>query len=174
MSIETNNDTTAGLLLGANSGYDDAYGEGFVDGRSSMASSVAKMLLNQMTDDEISEITGLASAVVAAIRNPEKDNPATSNTVSEPAKHAEDEATSSFSLVRENPTSATTLVEPSFVKLIRLVNNITQASLAKELGVHERTVGAWETAEMPIRMKTATYLKLQEFADANSSNSYSR
>lgn len=165
MSIEANNDTTAGLLLNAYSGYDDAYGEGFVDGRSSMATSVAKLLLNQMTDDAISDITGLASAVVAAIRNPEKENPATSNTVSERAKHVDDVAASSFSLIRENRTSATTLVEPSFVKLARLVNNITQASLAKNLGVHERTVSMWETAEMPVRMKTATYLKLQKIAD---------
>ncbi len=151
--------------MDANPGYDDAYSEGFADGRSSMASSVAKLLLNQMPDEAISEITGLPSPTIAAMRNPAEENPATSNTVSEPVQNVEDEATSSFSLVRENPTSGTTLVEPNFVKLVRLVNNITQASLAKELGVHERTVSLWETAETPIRMKTATYLKLQKIAD---------
>ncbi len=165
MSIEANSDTTAGLLLDANSGYDDAYGEGFADGRRSMASSVAKMLLDQMTDDAISELIGLAPPVIAAMRSPVEAISATSDLVPEPLNIAADEAAASFSLVRENPISGTTLVEPSFVRLVRLVNNITQASLAKNLGVHERTVGAWETAETPVRMKTATYSKLQKIAD---------
>lgn len=166
MSIEMDNDKTTGIPFDANFGYDDAYGEGFADGRNSMATSVAKMLLDQMNDETIAEITGLPSPAIAAMRSSTEENETTANPILEPTTDVETEPATSFSLVRENPTAATTLVEPSFVKLVRLVNNITQASLAKELGVHERTVCLWETAETPIRMKTATYSKLQAIADA--------
>lgn len=165
MSSEKNNDTTVGLLLDVNLGYDDAYGEGFADGRSSMATSVAKVLLDQMTDEAISEITGQTPATIAAMRSSTEANSTTADPSAGSPKEDASGATSSFSLVRENPISGTTLVEPSFVRLVRLVNNITQASLARELGVHERTVCLWETAEMPVRMKTTTYSKLQAIAD---------
>lgn len=173
MPKEADIDKTSGFPIDSFAGYDDAYGEGFTDGRHSMAASVAKLLLETMTNEAISEVTGLPIAAVAAIRNPESENAdslAPSGETVGAVLNAEIDDVSPFSIVRDNPIAGTTLVEPSFVRLVRLVNDLTQASLAKLLSVHERTVCTWETAETPIRMKTATYSKLLDISDTKPGN----
>lgn len=135
---------------------DDAYGEGFADGRASMAESVAEQLLDQMNDEEISRLTGLTTDTIQTLRQP------TESTASAPVTSAETTSNdhSRFRLIRETPTPDTAFVEPNFVRLIREVKKLTQAELAQKLGVHERTVGVWETAAKPVRVRTATYNKL--------------
>lgn len=140
------------------SGYvDDAYGEGFVDGRASMAETVARQLLEQMSDKEISRLTGLTVDAIDTLRHPAGSptpEPDTDAAESAPVDDAR------FKLIRETPTPDTAFVEPNFVRLIREVNQLTQAELAQRLDVHEGTVGVWETADKPVRLRTATYEKL--------------
>ncbi|NLB69081.1 MAG: helix-turn-helix transcriptional regulator [Lentisphaerae bacterium] len=132
--------------------YDDAYGEGFADGRKSMAKSVVLRLLETHEDEAIAEITGLNKDEIANIRNPNADrqNPDSGNSTEK------DE----FTLLRENPVLGTMYVEPTFVKLVRTLHEKTQAAFAKKLDVHPDTVSTWETADIPIRMKTLTYEKI--------------
>ena len=138
----------------ASTGYDDAYGEGFTDGRKSMAVSILKKLIPLYSDSELSDITGLSTTDIAEIRSPEpQEDPSGSD--AQPA--SQETPSAPFSILRENPAYGTTFVEPSFVRLVRAVHGLTQARLAKKLGVHERTVCAWETTDTPIRIKTATY-----------------
>lgn len=154
MEDKTENCTAADIPDLSSTGYDDAYGEGFTDGRKSMAVSILKKLFPLYSDSELSDITGLSRAEIAGIRSP--DEPKTSPDSVTPSKPY-DLSPAPVSILRENPAYGTTLVEPSFVRLVRAVNGLTQARLAKKLGVHERTVCAWETADTPLRIKTATY-----------------
>ena len=137
--------------------YDDAYGEGFSDGRKSMASSIAGRMLAAHDDLTIADITGLHPSEVAALRNPGGVTSAESEATPEQGREQ-----SPFMLLRENPVPGTMYVEPRFVKLVRTLKGMTQASFARELGVHSDTVSTWETADIPIRMKTTTYEKILE------------
>ncbi|MGI5868602.1 MAG: hypothetical protein ACOX9C_04030 [Kiritimatiellia bacterium] len=141
-------------------GFDDAYGEGFADGRRSMALSIASKLLPLHSDAVLSDITGLAPTEIAAIRNPDA-NPKTEAPASEAVRESSDR-TRLWS--RDTPSYGTMLVEPGFVRLVRAAFGDTQAALAKRLGVHERTVCTWESADTPIRMRSATYELLKEIS----------
>ena len=148
--------------------YDSAYGEGFLDGRKSMAESVSRKLLSLNTSSaEIAAITGLAISEVEALRFSDSElPPAASDSPENDSAEADADSDGPFTILRENPAYGTTLVEPRFIRLLRDVNNMTQAKLAGILGVHERTVCAWETSTLPIRMKTATYLQLKSISNS--------
>lgn len=135
----------------------DAYGEGFVDGRASMAETIAKQLLDRMDDEDISQLTGLTVGAIETLRDPIEGHAAPPITAMAETTVVND---APFRLIRETPTPDTAFVEPNFVRLIREVKQLTQAELAQQLDVHERTVCAWETAETPVRLRTATYDKL--------------
>ena len=113
-----------------------------------MANSIAVRMLEGYDDLTISDVTGLHPSEVAALRNPDG------------ATAEQEKGGSPFMLLRENPISGTMYVEPRFVKLVRTLKDMTQAGFARELGVHADTVSTWETADVPIRMKTATYEKI--------------
>ena len=136
----------------ASRGFDDAYGEGFADGRRSLALAVVRKLLPLHSDAEISDISGLPVAEIAAIRDPEANTQPPAST-----GDAVRESDGRHPWSRDTPAYGTMLVEPGFVRLVRAAKGFTQAALARRLGVHERTVCAWESAAMPIRMRTATY-----------------
>ena len=138
-------------------GFDDAYGEGFADGRRSMALAVVRKLLPLHSDAALSDVTGLPAAEIAAIRDPDAQTQA-------PAADAVRESDGPRLWSRDAPAHGTMLVEPGFVRLVRAAKGVTQAALAKRLGVHERTVCAWESADMPIRMRTATYEFLKKLS----------
>ena len=56
------------------------------------------------------------------------------------------------------------LVEPNFVRVVRAASGLTQAQLARRLGVNERTVCEWETAPGPVRIKASSYERLAALA----------
>ena len=140
-------------------GFDDAYGEGFADGRRSMALAVVRKFLPLHSDSALSDVTGLPEAEIAALRDPD----AHARTAAS-AADAVREADGPRLWSRDAPAHGTMLVEPGFVRLVRAARSFTQAALAKRLGVHERTVCAWETADQPIRMRTATYAQLKRLS----------
>lgn len=159
---DENDGATRDVPARPSKGFDDAYGEGFLDGRRSMALAVVRKLMPLHSDAELSNITGLAEAEIAAIRDPTP--PAEPGPLPKDAPDAVREADGSRLWLRENPAHGTMLVEPGFVRLVRTVRGFTQATLARRLGVHERTVCAWETADQPIRMRTATYAQLKRLS----------
>ena len=148
--------------------YDSAYGEGFSDGRKSMAVSVSRILLSKnASPEEIADITGLAISEVEALRFSESEpQPTPPDSLKKNSDGAATDSDGSYTILHENPAYGTTLVEPRFIRLLREVNNMTQARLAEILGVHERTVCAWETSTVPIRMRTATYLQLKTISNS--------
>jgi ribosome-binding protein aMBF1 (putative translation factor) len=131
-----------------------AYMEGFRDGRRAMAASVARRLFGMKSDKEISFITSLSVEELQSLRTEEN------------ARRAIFEAEQSelpmegLTFLRDVAQSGTALVEPSFVRTVRNTLGLTQAALAKKLGVHENTVGSWETSELPVRIRKATYEQL--------------
>lgn len=161
--MDTQMDSTAENPDYASSGYDDAYGEGFADGRKSMAASLVRKMAERLDDGQIAELTGLATSEVAALRNPAQEDYAQDNAQELDAQTATADADApQLTFLRESPLRGTALVEPRFVKIVRAVNGFTQARLAELLGVHPDTVSTWETAGAPVRMKTATYERLHE------------
>lgn len=126
-----------------------AYMEGFRDGRKAMAASVARRLFGLKSDKEIAFITGLSLDELANIRAEEDARRIQSE--------VEQDSMDGLTFLRDVALSGTALVEPSFVKTVRDTLGITQAGLAKKLGVHENTVGSWETSELPVRIRKATY-----------------
>ncbi|MDD4059847.1 MAG: helix-turn-helix transcriptional regulator [Kiritimatiellae bacterium] len=140
-------------------GFDDAYGEGFADGRRSMALAVVRKFLPLHSDSALSDVTGLPEAEIAALRDPD----AHARTAAS-AADAVRESDGPRLWSRDAPAHGTMLVEPGFVRLVRAARSFTQAALAKRLGVHERTVCAWESADMPIRMRSATYELLKKLS----------
>ena len=140
-------------------GFDDAYGEGFADGRRSMALAVVRKFLPLHSDSALSDVTGLPEAEIAALRDPD----AHARTAAS-AADAVRESDGPRLWSRDAPAHGTMLVEPGFVRLVRAAKGFTQAALARRLGVHERTVCAWESAAMPIRMRTATYRLLKDLS----------
>ena len=148
--------------------YDSAYGEGFSDGRKSMAVSVSRILLSKSASpEEIADITGLAISEVEALRFSESEPQlAPPDSPENNPDEIDIDSDGPVTLLRENPAYGTTWVEPRFIRLLREVNNMTQARLAGILGVHERTVCAWETSTVPIRMKTATYIQLKTISNS--------
>lgn len=131
-----------------------AYMEGFRDGRTSMAASVARRLFGLKSDREIAFITGLNAEDLAKIREEEESR-----------KNTVEEEQASYSLeglkfLRDVALSGTALVEPTFVRMVRDTLKLTQASFARKLGVHENTVCSWETSDLPVRIRKATYEQL--------------
>ena len=124
-----------------------AYMEGFRDGRKAMAASVARRLFGLKPEKEI----GLSLEELANIRA--EEDARRIQTETELATDPMDGLT----FLRDVALSGTALVEPSFVKTVRDTLGLTQAALAKKLGVHENTVGSWETSELPVRIRKATY-----------------
>ena len=127
-------------------GFDDAYGEGFADGRRSMALAVVRKFLPLHSDSALSDVTGLPEAEIAALRDPD----AHARTAAS-AADAVRESDGPRLWSRDAPAHGT-------------ARSFTQAALAKRLGVHERTVCAWESADMPIRMRSATYELLKKLS----------
>lgn len=128
-----------------------AYMEGFRDGRKAMAASVARRLFGLKSEKEIAFITGLSHEELSNIRKEEEarhvlvDSELASDTID------------GLTFLRDVALSGTALVEPSFVKTLRNTLGLTQAALAKKLGIHENTVGSWETSELPVRIRKSTY-----------------
>lgn len=131
-----------------------AYMEGFRDGRRAMVASVARRLFGLKSEKEIAFITGLSPEELASIRAEEEERRIQTET--ELAAYPMEGLT----FLRDVALSGTALVEPSFVKTVRVTLGLTQAALAKKLGVHENTVGSWETSELPVRIRKATYEQL--------------
>lgn len=128
-----------------------AYMEGFRDGRRAMAASVARRLFGLKSEKEIAFITGLSLEDIANIRAEEE-----ARRLQIEAELASDPM-DGLTFLRDVALSGTALVEPTFVKTVRDKLGLTQAALAKKLGVHENTVGSWETSELPVRIRKTTY-----------------
>lgn len=136
--------------------YDESiYMEGFKDGQRSMAIMVATRLLAIKDDDEISEITNLPKEDITSLRASIDEGQ--NKEVVDAAHEVREESESKLTYLRDTPSHGTALVEPSFVRIVRQKANLTQASLAKQIHVHENTVTNWETSSGPIRMKEENY-----------------
>lgn len=129
-----------------------AYMEGFRDGRRAMAASVARRLFGLKSEKEIAFITGMSPEELDSIRAEEEERRIQTELAAYPME--------GLTFLRDVALSGTALVEPSFVKTVRVTLGLTQVALAKKLGVHENTVGSWETSELPVRIRKATYEQL--------------
>lgn len=131
----------------------DPYMTGFADGRRSMARSVALKLHGTMPDGDLASLLGLSAAEIPALLLPPEPHP--EEGASE--RHGETKA----------PIRGLALVEPNFVRLVRLARGLTQPQLAGMLGVNARTVCEWETAPGPVRVKDKSYRRLSKLAEAS-------
>ncbi len=128
----------------------DPWMDGFAEGRRSMARSIALKLRGSMPDEDLASLVGLDAAGLEALLAPPDPKP------EEPA---EPDGPAAPAFVR-----GLALVEPNFVRVVRSARGLTQAQLAKRLGVNERTVCEWETAPGPVRIKTSSYKRLAALA----------
>ena len=127
----------------------DPWMEGFAEGRRSMARSIALKLRGSMPDEELASLVGLAPAGLESLLAPPPD----------PRPEAPADAPAAPAFIR-----GLALVEPNFVRVVRTARGLTQAELAKRLGVNERTVCEWETSDGPVRIKTSSYKRLAALA----------
>lgn len=127
----------------------DPWMEGFAEGRRSMARSIALKLRGSMPDEELASLVGLAPADLENLLAPPPD----------PHPEAPADAPAAPAFIR-----GLALVEPNFVRVVRTARGLTQAELAKRLGVNERTVCEWETSDGPVRIKTSSYKRLAALA----------
>ena len=127
----------------------DPWMEGFAEGRRSMARSIALKLRGTMPDEDLASLVGLAPAELESLLAPPDPRP------EEPPPAAP--AAPAF-------IRGLALVEPNFVRVVRVARGLTQAQLARRLGVNERTVCEWETSPGPVRIKTASYKRLAALA----------
>ena len=127
----------------------DPWMEGFAEGRRSMARSIALKLHGTMPDEDLASLVGLAPADLGSLLAPPDPRP------EEPPPAAP--AAPAF-------IRGLALVEPNFVRVVRVARGLTQAQLARRLGVNERTVCEWETSPGPVRIKTASYKRLAALA----------
>jgi len=125
----------------------DPWMEGFAEGRRSMARSIALKLRGTMPDEDLASLVGLAPADLESLLAPP-----------DPAPEAP-EAGAAPVFIR-----GLALVEPNYVRVVRVARGLTQAQLARRLGVNERTVCEWETSPGPVRIKTASYKRLAALA----------
>ena len=127
----------------------DPWMDGFAEGRRSMARSIALKLRGTMPDEDLASLVGLAPADLESLLAPPDPRP------EEPPP----DAPAAPAFIR-----GLALVEPNFVRVVRVARGLTQAQLAKRLGVNERTVCEWETSPGPVRIKTASYKRLAALA----------
>ena len=135
---------------------EDLYLEGFAEGRRSMARSIALKLQGSLPDEELASLLGLDLEGLSALLAP---------VVAIPEEKTEDDGKADpapFSATR--PLPGHKLVEPAFVRIVRVARNLTQSELARILGVHPRTVCEWENAVHPCRIRTETYGRLSDLA----------
>ena len=126
----------------------DPWMDGFSEGRRSMARSIALKLRGTMPDEDLASLVGLDAAGLEELLAPPCPPPGNSPAAAQPA------------LIR-----GLALVEPNFVRVVRSARGLTQAGLAKRLGVNERTVCEWETAPGPVRIKSSSYDRLVALAE---------
>ncbi|MGN0845474.1 MAG: helix-turn-helix transcriptional regulator [Kiritimatiellia bacterium] len=135
---------------------EDLYLEGFAEGRRSMARSIALKLQGSLPDEELASLLGLDPEGLSALLAPLVAIP-------EEKPDGDGKADSApFSATR--PLPGHRLVEPAFVRIVRVARNLTQSELARILGVHPRTVCEWENAVHPCRIRTETYGRLSDLA----------
>lgn len=135
---------------------EDLYLEGFAEGRRSMARSIALKLQGSLPDEELAsllglDLEGLSALLAPAVAIPEE-------------KPGGDDKTDFASFSATRPLPGHRLVEPAFVRIVRVARNLTQSELARILGVHPRTVCEWENAVHPCRIRTETYGRLSDLA----------
>lgn len=119
----------------------DVWLEGFEEGRRATARSVAARLRGTMSDEDLAALVGFDL-----------------DSLGEGADSG-DGPRAGRAAVR-----GLRLVEPSFVRAVRAARRLTQPQLARILGVNVRTVCEWETSELPVRMKSASYDRLAQIA----------
>ena len=127
----------------------DPWMEGFAEGRRSMARSIALKLRGTMPDEELASLVGLSPADLETLLAPPDPAP--------DAPPAAAPAAPAF-------IRGLALVEPNFVRVVRDTRGLTQAQLAKRIGVNERTVCEWETSPGPVRIKMSSYRRLAALA----------
>lgn len=127
----------------------DPWMDGFAEGRRSMARSIALKLRGTMPDEDLASLVGLSPADLENLLAPPDPRP------DAPAP----DASAAPSFIR-----GLALVEPNFVRVVRAARGLTQAQLARRLGVNERTVCEWETAPGPVRIKMSSYKRLAALA----------
>ncbi|MBQ9727907.1 MAG: helix-turn-helix domain-containing protein [Kiritimatiellae bacterium] len=127
----------------------DPWMEGFAEGRRSMARSIALKLRGTMPDEDLASLVGLDAAALEALLAPPEPRP---------------EAPAGAAPAAPAFIRGLALVEPNFVRVVRVSRGLTQAQLARRLGVNERTVCEWETASGPVRVKTSSYKRLASLA----------
>ncbi len=135
---------------------EDLYLEGFAEGRRSMARSIALKLQGSLPDEELAsllglDLEGLSALLAPAVAIPEE-------------KPGGDDKTDFAPFSATRPLPGHRLVEPAFVRIVRVARNLTQSELARILGVHPRTVCEWENAVHPCRIRTETYVRLSDLA----------
>lgn len=135
---------------------EDLYLEGFAEGRRSMARSIALKLQGSLPDEELAsllglDLEGLSALLAPAVAIPEE-------------KPGGDDKTDFAPFSATRPLPGHRLVEPAFVRIVRVARNLTQSELARILGVHPRTVCEWENAVHPCRIRTETYGRLSDLA----------
>lgn len=128
----------------------DPWMEGFAEGRRSMARSIALKLRGTMPDEDLASLVGLAPADLESLLAPPDPKP---------EAPAADAAPAAPAFIR-----GLALVEPNYVRVVRVARGLTQAQLARRLGVNERTVCEWETSPGPVRIKTGSYKRLAALA----------
>lgn len=127
----------------------DPWMEGFSEGRRSMARLIALKLRGTMPDEDLASLVGLDAAGLEALLAPPDPRP----------EAAPPGAPAAPAFIR-----GLALVEPNFVRVVRSARGLTQAQLARRLGVNERTVCEWETATGPVRIKSSSYKRLAALA----------
>lgn len=117
------------------------YRQGFSDGRTSMARSIAVKLTGSMPDDELASLLGLSGEELVELLQNKPEEPLSPVGASGIAAHLR-------------------IVEPNFVRTLREARHLTQPAFAKLLGVHAHTICEWETSLVPVRIKAETYDRL--------------
>ena len=149
----------------------DPYLEGFAEGRRSMARSIALKLRGALPDDELASLVGLSAPELEALLSPPHPRPEETVDSGEGAPEAVPAGGAAAGVGERRQRAhavvrGLALVEPNFVRMVRMARHLTQPQLARMLGVNERTVCEWETASGPIRVKTASYDRLQKMSAA--------
>ncbi len=144
-----------------------------------MARSIALKLRGSLPDDELASLVGLSAAELEALLSPPQPRPEetvssgrrAASATADAAAAADADASGAAAQGDARPRAhqvvrGLALVEPNFVRLVRTARHLTQPQLAGILGVNARTVCEWETATGPIRVKTASYDRLQKMSAA--------
>lgn len=138
----------------------DAWTDGFEEGRKAMARSVVSRLRGSMPDEELSVLVGFDLSELLGEMQQDADDAGLSAAQRSRYDHA--------------AVPGLRLVEPAFVRAVRLARHLTQPQLAAMLGVNARTVSEWETALVPVRMKRASYERLSAIASSSAVQTRSR